>query len=201
MVKWIVIALLVPAIAHANEIAIDEPVVVKREPPAPPRDRSVGFRFGMMNTQLAEHERTMIVIGAQWNLALVGSLRAVAEYDYLIVMGSEPDPMQHVRGRGHDLRAGGRFALLDGVFKDAALFYIDVEATGGVAYITDNIVGPRLMPNAVVGARLGYEMWMHDPKSQSTMFGGNVLVGAMLTQGDVGFTFQVGMEWGQHTKR
>jgi hypothetical protein len=205
MVKWLVMLALVPSLAHANEIASDAGIAVAidapPEKPKPPRDRSLGVRFGMMNTALEGHERSMFAIGAQWNLALVGSLRAMAEYDYLFMLGGEGPEMPPVRGRGHAGRIGGRFAVLDTTVKNAAFLYIGVEATAGLAYVADNYVGPQVLPHALVGARLGYELWEHDAKSQSSMFGAHILAGALITAGDVGFTFQVGMEWGQRSKR
>ena len=162
--------------------------------------RSVGFRFGVMNTALDGHERSLIMFGAQWNLRLARRLHAVAEYDYVMVFGDEPDPMLQVRGRGHDLRGGGRLTILDTTIRDDGKLYADFEATGGMGYVSDNIVGPQWLPNVLVGARLGYELWSHEPNSQSSMFGANVLIGALISPGDIGFTFQIGMEWGRHTK-
>ena len=198
MVKWLVILALLPALAHANEIATD--VVVKKEPSLP-RDRSLGFRIGAMNMDRDDHRRTMIAIGAQWNVALAGSLRAMVTYDYLIAAGDEDPEMAPVRGRGHAGRIGGRFALLDKTVRNEALLYLGLEATGGVAYVTDNYLGPKVLPHAVVGVRLGYELWGHEPSSQSSMFGAHILAGTTITPGDIGFVFQVGMEWGQRAKR
>jgi hypothetical protein len=204
MVKWLVLLVLVPSLAHANEIASDVGIAVAIDTPpekAKPRDRSLGFRIGMMNTELEGHERSMFAIGAQWNLALAGSLRAMAEYDYLLTLGNEGPEMPPVRGRGHAGRIGGRFAVLDTTVKDVMHLYVGVEATAGLAYVGDNYVGPQVLPHALVGARFGYELWKHDDKSQSSMFGAHLLAGALITAGDVGFTFQVGMEWGHRSKR
>jgi len=204
MVKLVLAVMLVSSVASANEIASDPAplVIIKDEPkpPAKPRGRSLGARFGMMNGALDGHERTFLVIGAQWNFEVVRRVHAIAEYNWLIVMGNEPDPMQTVRGRGHGLRAGGRLTVVDTTIRDDGMLYADLEATGGGAFVSDNIVGPQWIPNVLVGARLGYELWSHEPKSQSSMFGANLLFGALISPGDIGVSFQIGMEWGQRTK-
>ena len=71
----------------------------------------------------------------------------------------------------------------------------------GVGYISDNLTGPHVMPNALIGTRWGYELWSKEAASQSNMFGANLFFGALVTEHDVGFAFQIGMEWGNRGKR
>ena len=197
MVKWLVLLALVPALAHANEIATD---IAPPEIAEPPRDHSLGIRFGPMLTEVEDHERTMIAFGAQWNLALTRRLRAMVTYDYLLATGDVPPEMPVVHGRGHTTRIGGWLAVLDRTIRDDGMVYLGIEATGGAAYVSDNYLGPQVLPHALVGTRVGYELWA-DGDSPSSMFGAHLLFATLITPGDVGFVFQIGMEWGQRTKR
>jgi len=216
MVKWIVLAsLLVASTAHANELATDggpttsllavdplllSPTIVDR---GPPRMRSLGFRFGMANTQVDGHDRTLMTFGMQGAIEIIERrMRAVLDYEWLMMLGTD-DAMESTRGRGHGLRAGLRLTLVDktvrhdGRVHDNGRVYIDAESAVGAAYLTDSELGTTVLPNVIVGARLGFELYPQGEPSQSKLFDAHVMFRALVTRGDVGFVFGIGMEWGR----
>lgn len=209
MVKWFLTAsLLVASAAHANELASDgrtTPTIVVVTPPPPPprvvdeppRMRSLGFRFGMANTQLDEHDRTLMTFGVQAAIEIIERrMRGVLDYEWLMVFGTD-NAMKSTRGRGHGLRVGARLTLAHMMVRDVARLYVDAESAIGAAYVSDSEVGTTVLPNVIVGARIGYELYPQGSTSESKLFDAHLMFRALVTRGDVGFVFGVGMEWGR----
>lgn len=189
MVTWVVLSSLI-----AVEPPPPPPPVVEE---SKPRMQSIGFRFGMANTQIDEHDRTLMTFGGQWAIEIIERrMRAVVDYEWLMVMGTDAG-MHSIRGRGHGVRVGARVTLAHMLVRDVARLYVDAESSVGAAYLTDSELGTTVLPNVSVGARVGYELFSQEPTSQSTLFDAHIMFRALVTQGDVGFVFGVGMEWGR----
>lgn len=196
MVKLLVaLILLAPGLARANEIASDPPPTswpaIKKS-----REHAFGIRFGFANTQLADSDRALFTTGVQWGVTLHRRFRLMVDYEWLLVFdaGRMDDPERPVRGRGHALRAGGRVTLTEKRVADRGRFYIDAEVSGGAMYLADSQFGRVVVPAVVAGGRFGCEMFTKE-ESISRTFDMHLLLEALVTEGDAGLVFGLGLQW------
>jgi len=196
--RALVLVLALSGVARADEIAILPPpvgIAVQPAKPPTPRDHLLGVMFGAANTQVRDLDRTLITIGATWGRELIHRLYALAEYEWCLTLGTDP-AMESVTGRAHVARVGVRVDALRKSIADKGAVYAGFEGQGGVMYGGDTELGTYLVPTALVGARAGFEIWPHDPEqSPSSTFGFYMRFGAMMTHGDTGFVFAIGLDW------
>jgi hypothetical protein len=198
VVKSPLLPLLVAAIVAvarpvaASEIATDPPPSTPASP-TPPRARSLAVRFGMATTQHADRDRMIMLWGLGAGLELADRVQAIAEYEWWILHGTQPSD---AHGRGHAARVGIHLMLREKTFGEAGRIYCGIEPAIGAGFVYDSELGAGVLPHAIAGLRLGYELWTSEP-SPSKMFGAHLLFRALVTRGDVGFAFGLGMEWGR----
>lgn len=177
-------------------------------PPPPPRWQAFGFRMGVAQLEHLGHTRLAFSYGLAWSAALAGRLHGYAEYDFLMV--SSGDTMadgtrEEVHGRGHALGAGVRFPLattLVGRASDVSGTrlrpHVDLELGGAGLLVSDDQLGSYVVPQAVVGARLGLELVR--AHAAGTLRPGTadiyVTVRATGTPAAVTWAFALGMDWG-----
>ncbi len=204
MVTLVLASLIV--IAHDEPPPPPPPAVLVAVEPAPPREPSwswLGLRFGLANTAVLGHDRTMATFGLQTHRVVTGALRAFGEYELAVVMagsGADGEGDWDVYGRGHIVRAGLRHPLLDTTIdkgEGPIRLYADLEVAAGAALLSDNLLGTNVLPIATGGLRLGYEIYKRDGGEPSTSaIDGHMVFRAQATRDDVSFVFGAGFEWG-----
>ncbi len=177
-------------------------------PPGPPRWQSFGFRMGVERLRAEGHERMAFNYGLAWGVALAGRLHAYAEYDFLMVTSGDTladGTREDVHGHCHALGAGVRFPLAttmlgraDDVSGTRLRPHVDLELGGAGVLVSDDRRGGYLVPQAVVGARLG--LGLVRARAAGSLRPGTadiyLKVRATGMPAAVTWAFAMGMEWG-----
>lgn len=155
-------------------------------------DPLVGLRLGLGRLPIDGAPSDAVSIGLGVEHPVLCQWRAFGEYEWLWlqrVHGTEPEP----HGDGHRIQIGVRHRLaVHRVSGDFALF-VDGELGGGLALVSDQMTGVRVIPDALAGVRLGYDL--RAPASPSTVFEAELLVRVLAIPGGAGAMLGVGMLW------
>lgn len=177
-------------------------------PPAPPRWQSFGFRTGVEGLHADAHQRLAFNYGLAWGVELAGRLHGFVEYDFLIVASGDTKPdgtREDVHGHGHALGAGVRFPLLtklvgrdDDVSGTRLRPHVDLELGGAGLLVAEERLGSYVVPQALVGVRLGLEMVRAHPAGALRPGTADIhmTVRATGTPEVVTWAFAMGMDWG-----
>ncbi|MBL8623346.1 MAG: hypothetical protein JNK64_18685 [Myxococcales bacterium] len=176
--------------------------------PAPPRWQSFGFRTGVEQLATTGHTRLAFNYGLAWGVALAGRLHAYAEYDFVMVASGDTmadGTREDVHGHGHALGAGVRFPLAttligraDDVSGTRLRPHVDLELGGAGLLVSEDRLGSYLVPQAVVGARLGLELVRAQAAGSLRPGTADIYmtVRATGTPEAVTWAFAMGMDWG-----
>lgn len=209
MIRAVLIAagLLATTSAHANVvIATDAP-----PPPSPPlehrtpapelgpaRDGTLGCGLGLGGIFVDGTYRLAASFGLAWSHGLSATTRAGLAYEWLYVGRSPEAPDDIASGTGHRATATVRHDFADALTTRGQLrYYAAVELGLGATYLSDPLVGDRVIGNGVVGIRGGYELFP-TAASPSRSFDAYLAVRALPSLEGVGWVFSVGMDWVGH---
>ena len=117
-------------------------------------------------------------------------LRAFGEYEWLWI-----DRDKAALGDGSRVQLGLRHVIVQKSLRSVLRLYIDAEAGGGSALVTDN-GAMHLVPDAFAGARFGYDVLPHTARSPARTVQAELDVRVLAFPGGAGWMVGVGAWWG-----
>ena len=192
---------------------VQPPPPPPRPPPPPPspsapRWQAFGFRTGVLGLRAPGHDRLAFNYGLAWSVGLAGRLHAYAEYDFVMIASGDTQPdgtSEDVHGHGHAVGAGVRFPLAtttlgraDDVSGTRLRPHVDLELGGAGLLASEDRLGRYVVPQAVLGARLGLELVRAQAAGSLRPGPADIYmtVRATGTPDAVRWAFVMGMDWG-----
>ena len=191
MVRVIAIVVVLASVADANPVRIAEQVE------DPPEHSLLGFRIGLGKLPVDGSPHIAMSLGLGVEHRVFGRWRVFGEYEWLWLERSVPKAIEMApepHGDGQRLQLGVRHVLVDKRLSDIRLF-IDGEAGGGLALVSDSAAGVRVMPDGFAGLRFGYDLYTPRDTSSSNTFEAEFLLRAIAFAGGAGAMFGIGMGW------
>jgi hypothetical protein len=171
--------------------AAAEPVQIAAAPAATEPPQTLGFRFGFGTVPLDDGKTITYSLGLGSEVPLVHGVRAFGEYEWLWLDRSHMN--EHGDGQRIQLGVRHRLAASHGDIMD---LFVDGELGGGLALASIGATNLAVVPDAFVGARVGYDMTPHASRSPSRTFEAELLVRALAVPDGLGWLAGVGMWWG-----
>ena len=192
MTRSLLVLVALASVAHAEKIALND------EPRVKASWNRLGTRVMHGTIYVDGRPMTSMAIGVSIDRPLIGTWRALGEYEYLWLgpRDWERHAMVGVASLphgGHRVHAGMRRRLVQ---RDWARGYfnlwIDAEAGGGVALVDHRPTGVIAAPHAFAGARVGMglvwgkQLWEYE-----------VVVRGLALPAGQGVVLGIGLVWGE----
>jgi hypothetical protein len=166
----------------------------------PPAFNMLGFTAGAGALPEDGRAATTFALGVTVEHPVFRKTRVFGEYEWLW-LSPRPSPrdVMVVRperdGSGHRVHLGLRRELFAQGHGDVRTF-VDAELAGGVALVHDDIAGTRVVPDVLVGLRLGYDIYTDRDDSPSRTFEFAFTFRALAVGDGVGGMAGLAMLWG-----
>jgi hypothetical protein len=181
-------------VAITGTAAAQSYIAGERTPPAIHR---FGYRIGLGMLPLDGTPTFTFSLGLGLEHPIGAGFRALAEYEWMWTESRVPPermtPPEY--GDGHRIQLGLRHVLAH-THSFPIRVWVDGEAGGGAALVTDNIAGTHFVPDAFAGLRFGYDFRTANGESPSHTFVAEFLLRAIVIDHGAGGMFGVGMLWG-----
>jgi hypothetical protein len=187
----------------------DLPLTLAPIEPSPESRSKLGFHFGGGKLPILGQKLQTEQVGVTFEHDLWGSLRIVAEYEYMWLgkRDTEMEGQDVIDGGGQRASLGLRRTITDSRRIHHELrFYLDGELGGGLMLADDAALsspnappsggGAIVRPYGYAGIRLGYDFFLRHGTQGSRVWEPELTFRAIKVEDGVGFAFGVGMTWG-----
>jgi hypothetical protein len=177
--------------------------------PRPETHSKLGFHFGGGRLPILGQKLQTEQVGVTFEHEVWGSLRVVAEYEYMWLgkRDTEMEGQDVIDGGGQRASLGLRRTITASRRIGGELrFYVDGELGGGLMLADDAALrspnappsgdGAIVRPYGYAGIRLGYDFFLKHGTHGSHVWEPELTFRAIKVEDGVGFAFGVGMTWG-----
>lgn len=210
MVRHLLIVLAALA-THVPDAADARPPDEDYEPPPEietqladdaPAFNMFGFDMAIGVLPVDGHATVAMSIGLAVEHPVFRKTRVFGEYDWLWLSRRDdpraleamaPRPERHASGHRGGLGLRRELVAKSG---RTVRFFVDGELGANVTLANDNMDGMQFAPAVFTGLRTGYDLYSRRDESPSRTFETALYLRAIAVRDGVGFTFGVGMYWG-----
>jgi hypothetical protein len=162
---------------------------------AEPEHNQLGAWSGIGKLPVGGQRDLAISLGLDIDHPAFGGWNVFGSYEWLWLQ--RDDQMGAPHGEGQRIQLGVRHALVDKRAGDGVVrLFVDGEAGGGLALLTDTVTGMRAMPEAFAGVRLGYDIDAHTERSPSRTWDAALLLRVIWVRDGAGAMLGVRLAWG-----